>query len=116
LLAQARQGTNEFQDLLFRYALERLLYRLSVSKYRDRFVLDAPGSQLKLANALFESPIITIPLAAAKLKMSYQGAKKVVEELVKARILTEFPTPTFGLAMPMNMYIARGITAIANRA
>jgi predicted nucleotidyltransferase component of viral defense system len=39
LLAQARQGTNEFQDLLFRYALERLLYRLSVSKYRDRFVL-----------------------------------------------------------------------------
>lgn len=77
---------------------------------------DAPGSHLKLANALFESPIISIPTAAIRLKMSYQGAKKVVEELVKAKILTEFPTPAFGLAMPANMYIARGITAIANRA
>jgi hypothetical protein len=30
---------SDFQLLLTRYVLERLLYRLSVSKYRDRFIL-----------------------------------------------------------------------------
>lgn len=30
---------NEFQQLLSRYTRERLLYRLSLSEYRDRFIL-----------------------------------------------------------------------------
>jgi Nucleotidyl transferase AbiEii toxin, Type IV TA system len=30
---------SDFQILLTRYALERLLYRLSVSAHRDRFIL-----------------------------------------------------------------------------
>ena len=39
LLDRARAERSDFQILLTRYALERLLYRLSVSKYRDRFIL-----------------------------------------------------------------------------
>ncbi|HEX9198019.1 MAG TPA: nucleotidyl transferase AbiEii/AbiGii toxin family protein [Acidobacteriaceae bacterium] len=39
LLARARAGNTDYQILLTRYALERLLYRLSVSAHRDRFVL-----------------------------------------------------------------------------
>jgi Nucleotidyl transferase AbiEii toxin, Type IV TA system len=39
LLDKARAETSDFQILLTRYALERLLYRLSVSKHRDRFIL-----------------------------------------------------------------------------
>jgi predicted nucleotidyltransferase component of viral defense system len=39
LLAQARQTNEEFQLLLMRYGLERLLYRLSQSDYRDDFVM-----------------------------------------------------------------------------
>ena len=39
LLERSRQERTDFQILLTRYALERLLYRLSVSKHRDRFVL-----------------------------------------------------------------------------
>lgn len=35
----ARDQQEEFQELLSRYGRERLLYRLSVSKYRDRFIL-----------------------------------------------------------------------------
>jgi predicted nucleotidyltransferase component of viral defense system len=35
----ATQQGEEFQSLLTRYALERLLYRLSQSKYRDQFIL-----------------------------------------------------------------------------
>ena len=39
LLALSREKGQAFDLLLTRYALERLLYRLSVSPYRDRFVL-----------------------------------------------------------------------------
>jgi predicted nucleotidyltransferase component of viral defense system len=39
LLARARSEKTDFQILLTRYALERLLYRLSVSAHRDRFIL-----------------------------------------------------------------------------
>ena len=39
LLAQARRSGQEFQLLLMRYGLERLMYRLSKSGYRDGFVM-----------------------------------------------------------------------------
>jgi hypothetical protein len=39
LLALARPDTEEFQGILIRYGCERLLYRLSKSEWRDRFVL-----------------------------------------------------------------------------
>lgn len=39
LLKRARAEHSDFQILLTRYALERLLYRLSMSPYRDQFVL-----------------------------------------------------------------------------
>jgi len=39
LLDRARAERSDFQILLTRYALERLLYRLSVSQHRDRFIL-----------------------------------------------------------------------------
>jgi len=39
LLNKARAERVDFQILLTRYALERLLYRLSVSDHRDQFVL-----------------------------------------------------------------------------
>jgi hypothetical protein len=39
LLDRARAEHSDFQVLLTRYALERLLYRLTVSTHRDRFIL-----------------------------------------------------------------------------
>lgn len=39
LLARSRARNTDFQILLTRYVLERLLYRLSISEHRDRFVL-----------------------------------------------------------------------------
>jgi hypothetical protein len=39
LLDRARAERSDFQILLTRYALERLLYRLSVSPHRGRFIL-----------------------------------------------------------------------------
>lgn len=39
IVDRARAERSDFQILLTRYALERLLYRLSVSPHRDRFIL-----------------------------------------------------------------------------
>ena len=39
LLNLAKERNQPFEILLTRYALERLLYRLGSSKYRERFVL-----------------------------------------------------------------------------
>jgi len=39
LLELARQRGEDFQLILTRYGLERLLYRLGQSEYRDRFIL-----------------------------------------------------------------------------
>lgn len=39
LLDRSRAEKSDFQILMTRYALERLLYRLSISEHRDRFVL-----------------------------------------------------------------------------
>ncbi|MGO7049266.1 nucleotidyl transferase AbiEii/AbiGii toxin family protein [Rhizobium johnstonii] len=39
LLDRSRAERTDFQILLTRYALERLLYRLSLSEHRDRFIL-----------------------------------------------------------------------------
>jgi len=39
LLALARRRRQPFDLMLTRYALERLLYRLGISRFRDRFVL-----------------------------------------------------------------------------
>lgn len=47
LLNRAREEKADFQLLLTRYALERLLYRLSISSHRNRFVLK--GAMLLVA-------------------------------------------------------------------
>jgi predicted nucleotidyltransferase component of viral defense system len=39
LLERAHAERSDFQILLIRYAIERLLYRLSVSQHQDRFIL-----------------------------------------------------------------------------
>jgi hypothetical protein len=39
LLNKAREDKRPFNELLQYYAMERFLYRLSISPYKDRFVL-----------------------------------------------------------------------------
>ena len=50
LLALAKERNQPFDLLLTRFTLERFLYRLSVSRHRDRFILK--GAMLLLASAL----------------------------------------------------------------
>lgn len=39
ILAYAKANGEDFNLLLFRYGVERLLYRLSTSSYADKFIL-----------------------------------------------------------------------------
>jgi len=43
LLSLAKERNQPHELLLTRFALERLLYRLSTSKHRERFVLKGAG-------------------------------------------------------------------------
>jgi hypothetical protein len=52
LLERAHEQKADFQILLTRYTLERLLYRLSLSSYRDRFILKGA----MLFSTLVETP------------------------------------------------------------
>ncbi|HZR74292.1 nucleotidyl transferase AbiEii/AbiGii toxin family protein [Bradyrhizobium sp.] len=53
LLTLAKERNQPFDLLLTRYVLERLLYRLSISKHRDRFVLKGA----MLLTAWFDDPL-----------------------------------------------------------
>ncbi len=57
----------------------------------------ASGSALRLADYLFESPLITIPRAQRALGMkSYRGARQVVEKLVKLGLLMPLDDRSYG--------------------
>ena len=50
LLNIARANQEDFQSVLIRYAIERLLYRVYQSQYRDKFVLK--GAMLFLSQSI----------------------------------------------------------------
>jgi Fic family protein len=52
------------------------------------------GSPIKIANALFEKPVITIPDAASIANVTYPAAASAVMKLVEAGILREIPGGT----------------------
>lgn len=49
LLDRTRRDGSDFQNLLTRYALKRLLYRLGISPDRERFVLKGRDAARGLA-------------------------------------------------------------------
>ena len=65
----------------------------------------ASGSTLRLADYLFESPIISIPQAQQILRMqSYRGAQRVVEKLIEYGLITPIDERAYG-----KNYLARDI-------
>jgi Fic family protein len=65
----------------------------------------ASGSTLRLADYLFESPMITIPRAQRILEMkSYRGAQRVVDKLIELGMLMPLDERSYG-----KNYLARDI-------
>lgn len=51
---------------------------------------------LRLADSLFESPILTIPQAQTIMDVSYRSAQQNVEKLVNAGILVQASEGSYG--------------------
>lgn len=56
------------------------------------------SSLLRLADGLFESPVLTVPEAQRILGMSYPGARRNVDRLVEAGILKQVSETAYGKA------------------
>lgn len=70
LLNIARQDGLDYQLLIIRYLYERLLYRLSVSDYRDKFFLKG-GALLYAFEKEIPRPTLDIDFLGVKIKNVY---------------------------------------------
>jgi Nucleotidyl transferase AbiEii toxin, Type IV TA system len=78
LLNLARLEDRPLNELLQYYAIERFLYRLGKSKYRQQFILKG-GQMLKAWNAPLARPTIDIDLLG-KVNNSIENLEKIVSE------------------------------------
>ena len=88
-------------------------------KYRSRMqTVRASALGLNLIDSLFSRPVLTIPMAADRLKVTYASAKLNVEKLVKNGILFEVTgnrrNRTYIAQEIMNIISSRRETRIAN--
>lgn len=71
----------KYMYLLARYFNERLLYRVSVSQYRDNFLLKG-GSLLYAFNGLETRPTIDIDFMARQISKNHEDLERVFREIL----------------------------------
>jgi predicted nucleotidyltransferase component of viral defense system len=81
LLNIARKEELDYQVLLIRYLYERLLYRLSVSRYRNNFCLKG-GTLLYALEREFSRPTLDIDLLGLKIKNDENVLKEIFTEIM----------------------------------
>ena len=81
LLQIARKGKLDYQVLLIRYLYERLLYRLSVSRFREKFCLKG-GALLYAFEKEFSRPTLDIDLLGIKIKNDVMAIKQAFAEIM----------------------------------
>lgn len=68
------------QMMISRYMQERLLYRLSISNYRERFILK--GGALLYAHDRFEArPTLDIDFMATRINNDKENIKRIIKEI-----------------------------------
>ena len=81
LLNIARKDKLDYQVLLIRYLYERLLYRLAVSKFREKFCLKG-GTLLYAFEKEFSRPTLDIDLLGIKIKNDAIFIKEIFSEIM----------------------------------
>jgi len=81
LLNIARKEKSNYQVLVIRYLYERLLYRLSVSKFREKFCLKG-GALLYAFEQEFSRPTLDIDLLGVKIKNDETVLKQIFIEIM----------------------------------
>lgn len=83
LLNLSRAERYNPQMMISRYMQERLLYRLSVSNYRERFILK--GGALLYAHDRFEArPTMDIDFMATRINNDKENVKRIIKEICNA--------------------------------
>jgi predicted nucleotidyltransferase component of viral defense system len=80
LLNLARKGQLDYQLLVIRYLYERLLYRLSISKYKEKFYLKG-GALLYAFEKEFPRPTLDIDFLGVGIKNDNAHIKEVFVEI-----------------------------------
>lgn len=76
------------QMMISRYMQERLLYRLSVSDYRERFILK--GGALLYAHDRFEArPTLDIDFMATRINNDKENIKRIIKEICNVDCATD---------------------------
>ena len=65
----SRKTGREFQDLLIAYGLERTIYRISISKYKERFVLKGGIFLYALSEGDYSRITVDIDLLAIQMSV-----------------------------------------------
>ena len=78
----------KYMYLLARYFNERLLYRVSVSPYRENFLLKG-GSLLYAFNGLETRPTIDIDFMAQRISRNREHLEKVIREILSIECLED---------------------------
>lgn len=81
LLNIAKREEINYQQLIIRYLYERLLYRLSVSLYKDKFCLKG-GALLYAFETEFPRPTLDIDFLGMKIKNDIETMKSVFQEIL----------------------------------
>ncbi len=82
LLNLSKKEKLDYMKVLIRYIHERLLYRISTSKYQKNFLLK--GSSLIFAYDMFKSrPTIDVDLLGANISNEKDNIKSIFEEICK---------------------------------
>jgi len=80
LFALARKEGRDFNDVLMRYLQERFLYRLSVSDYKNKFILKG-GFMLTVIDLPASRPTMDIDFAAKQIKNDIAGVEAAFKEI-----------------------------------
>lgn len=81
LLNIAKQENLNYQQLIIRYLYERLLFRLSISPYKDKFCLKG-GALLYAFEKEFPCPTLDIDFLGMKIRNDIHTIKDVFSEIL----------------------------------
>lgn len=90
LLNKARAEKQDFNLILTRYAIERFLYRISISSYADQFLLKGA-----LFGSIYRVALLAMPIFLAWNQLVYLNWKRYLRNCARSNVVMEyFSIPT----------------------
>jgi len=122
----SKKTGREFQDLLIAYGLERTIYRISISKYKERFVLKGGIFLYALSDGDYSRVTVDIDLLAQHISNDIDNMGEIFSEIfsiecddvlrfdidsLKVKSITEFKE-YHGVNVSINAYLDKTLIPI----